>query len=102
MYAGIILFSIGVPICSAVFLMRNKESLETEGFLNSYGFLYEEYENDFCFWESIVMLRKFLVVTVLIFLSSVGIEIQLLSALGVVMFSMILQVSQSTTLPNRV
>ncbi|GMH32199.1 hypothetical protein BSKO_00033 [Bryopsis sp. KO-2023] len=89
---GIVLFSLGVPLWSALFLRRHKEKLHDEAFLGSYGFLYEEYEDEFYYWESFIMLRKFLVVTVLVFLSSIGLELQLLAALGVVILAMVLQV----------
>lgn len=74
------------------FLRKYKNQLKDPLFLITYGFLYEEYEDEFYFWESIIMLRKFLVVTVIIFLSTVGLEIQILVALGVVIFAMVLQV----------
>ncbi len=39
---GVVFFSIGVPVVSALFLTRHVKALRTKGFLLAFGFLYGE------------------------------------------------------------
>lgn len=53
--------------------------------------MYCDYLDDRYYWESVVMVRKFLVVVVVVFLASVGNDAQVTVALGVVVVALIAQ-----------
>jgi hypothetical protein len=58
---------------------------------------YDEHGNinkrNYCYWESIIMLRKLAVVAMLIFLEKAGLTMQLLVVLGIMVVAMVAQVS---------
>eukprot|EP00899_Mesostigma_viride_P020510 jgi/Mesvir1/28460/Mv15883-RA.1 len=87
---GIILFALGVPVASFLFLRHNRAHLETADFKRKYGFLYIGYSPRFYFWESVLMVQKLIVVAVAVFIGIYGVHEQILAALGVLIVWMIL------------
>jgi hypothetical protein len=81
---GILIICLGVPIGSALFLVRNRKHLHKKSFIAAYGFLYGDYEDQYCWWDSVIALRKFLIVVVIVFVENVGTDMQLLVALGAI------------------
>jgi hypothetical protein len=49
-----VLFPLGV----IVILFRNRNGLQSKGFLQRYGHLVRDYRSSFCFWEPVVMLKR--------------------------------------------
>ncbi len=47
------------------------------------------YEDKYYFWESVIMARKFVLVVVVVFLTNVGVDMQLVVALGAIITAMI-------------
>lgn len=89
---GVLLFSCGVPAASAAFLAMRRAQLETDmTFGAKWGFVYGEYRPRFFFWESVVMLRKLLMVVVIVYVGYVGEGVQVLVAMGVLITAMVVQ-----------
>lgn len=63
---GLVLLGLGVPLLSAWLLMSNKHQLKEDQFATKFSFLYAEYSTRQCFWESILMARKLLLLLVTI------------------------------------
>jgi hypothetical protein len=55
---GVIFIVLGIPIGSGVFLWRNRMRLDEPNMLFRFGFLYEGYTREACYYESIIMMRK--------------------------------------------
>ncbi|GLC43228.1 hypothetical protein PLESTM_001445000 [Pleodorina starrii] len=89
---GVLLFSVGVPGFSAWFLWYNRRRLRWRNFFRSYGFLYSDYEDRCYMWESVIMLRKLAVVTVVVFLGAISVQVQLLVSLGVMLLALAAQI----------
>ncbi|GAX73318.1 hypothetical protein CEUSTIGMA_g772.t1 [Chlamydomonas eustigma] len=88
---GVIFFSLGVPAFSAYFLYKNQHRLREKGFIRSYGFIYGDYRDECFYWESVVMLRKLLIILVVVFLVTYGNVMQVVVALGIIIVAMVVQ-----------
>ncbi|GFH24691.1 uncharacterized protein HaLaN_22534, partial [Haematococcus lacustris] len=73
---GLLLYSLGLPLLTALLLHWCRARLYQVGFRSLFSFLYQDYEEKYAYWESVVMLRKFLLVLVVVFLSSVSTDLQ--------------------------
>lgn len=92
---GILLlsFSLLFPLSLAVFLIKTRIdgklcSIEIQ---ETVGLFYRGYEENFVFWDSIIMLRKAVLVTILVFAYSLGGTLQGLFALALLLLSLFLQ-----------
>eukprot|EP01064_Diplonema_japonicum_P009405 TRINITY_DN16901_c0_g1_i1.p1 TRINITY_DN16901_c0_g1~~TRINITY_DN16901_c0_g1_i1.p1 ORF type:complete len:1419 (+),score=116.81 TRINITY_DN16901_c0_g1_i1:44-4300(+) len=56
------LYGIGFPLAFAIMLTYEKQHLSTQRCLSSFGFLYVNYRKGYYYWESVVLLRKVLIV----------------------------------------
>ncbi|GIL60525.1 hypothetical protein Vafri_15071 [Volvox africanus] len=91
---GVLLFAIGAPIFSFVWLKMHHALLYTSPeFGVSYGFMYEDYRRELYFWDSIIMFRKLAVIAVIVFLQPQGQLIQLIATLGVILLATIAQLT---------
>ncbi|KAG2424642.1 hypothetical protein HXX76_014367 [Chlamydomonas incerta] len=91
---GVVMFAVGAPIFSWLWLSRHRDLLYTSrDFGVSYGFMYEDYNRVSYFWDSVIMFRKLAVVTVIVFLQPQSANLQVLSALGVIITAMLLQLT---------
>jgi hypothetical protein len=77
--AGLVLFALGFPLVSALQLWRNRNRLNDAEVVLVYGFLYEEYEDQYYAWETVIMLRKAALLACAVFLRPFGAAVQLLS-----------------------
>lgn len=90
---ALLLFSLCFPLYLAIFLTKAR----TGGKLNSsevqetVGLFYHGYEENFVFWDSIIMLRKATLVDILVFAYSLGGNLQGLLATALLFFSLFLQ-----------
>eukprot|EP01062_Namystynia_karyoxenos_P061588 TRINITY_DN5393_c0_g1_i1.p1 TRINITY_DN5393_c0_g1~~TRINITY_DN5393_c0_g1_i1.p1 ORF type:complete len:1731 (+),score=459.49 TRINITY_DN5393_c0_g1_i1:75-5195(+) len=55
-------YGLGFPILYAMVLSRNERTLSSQRSMTMYGFLYINYRKQHFYWESVVLLRKVLVV----------------------------------------
>ncbi|KAG2426969.1 hypothetical protein HXX76_012754 [Chlamydomonas incerta] len=90
---GLVLFAAGIPLLSAWWLWRNRAKLWDDGFIALYGSLYQEYEDEHYYWESVVMLRKLTVTAVIVFAGTYRWQLTLLLSMGVIATSLLLQVA---------
>ncbi|GMH38875.1 hypothetical protein BSKO_06773 [Bryopsis sp. KO-2023] len=88
---GLAFISIGFPGWLLFKLMRSSESLEQEGVVNLYGFLYRAYKKNAAAWEVVILLRKALLAAIVVFGRTLGQGIQGNLALVVMVMSIILQ-----------
>eukprot|EP00898_Chlorokybus_atmophyticus_P008810 jgi/Chlat1/8930/Chrsp92S08240 len=79
---GIIIFCVGVPLVTFIILYSKRDSLYTEATAEYYSFLYAGYKRKFFYWECIVCLQKLALIYVLVFVSQLGTEQQILLSLG--------------------
>ncbi|SOV75133.1 cysteine repeat modular protein 2, putative [Plasmodium sp. gorilla clade G3] len=61
---GLIVWGIGIPLMSYLVLYKNRKQLHSENILFKYGFLNNGFNFQFWYWESIVFLRKILVLLI--------------------------------------
>eukprot|EP00798_Chlamydomonas_sp_ICE-L_P019008 gene19008-25593_t len=82
--AGLI-FIVSTPIVMAWHLFANAYQLDSSRFRMKFGFLYEEYHHRCYAWESVILLRKLVFASSLMFLSSPYIPVgaQILTALAI-------------------
>lgn len=66
--------SFGYPLGTFFILQSNRDKLDQEDFIGTYGFLYRGYDKHY--WEILVMLRKGLIATVAVFAYDLGANIQ--------------------------
>eukprot|EP00210_Caulerpa_lentillifera_P003717 g3550.t1 len=66
--------SLGYPLGTLFILHSNRENLNDEDFIGTYGFLYRSYDKHY--WEFMIMLRKALIATVAVFAYGLGVNIQ--------------------------
>jgi len=66
--------SFGYPLGTFFILQSNKDKLDQEDVIGTYGFLYRGYDKHY--WEILVMLRKGLIATVAVFAYDLGENIQ--------------------------
>eukprot|EP00210_Caulerpa_lentillifera_P003723 g3556.t1 len=66
--------SLGYPLGTLYILYSNKNKLDNEDFVGTYGFLYRSYNQ--YYWELLVMSRKALIATVAVFAYDLGHNIQ--------------------------
>ena len=88
---GLLLFSIGIPLYLLVLLLWNKkhDRLMKREFLNTYGFVYQNYTKTHVYWEVVIMLRKALVGGVVVFAYVAGPNLQAVMVLGVLIVALV-------------
>ncbi|SBT75518.1 cysteine repeat modular protein 2, putative [Plasmodium ovale] len=62
--SGMVVWGIGIPIMSYLVLYKNRKNLHSENILFKYGFLNNGFNFQFWYWETIVFLRKILVLLI--------------------------------------
>eukprot|EP00210_Caulerpa_lentillifera_P007389 g7062.t1 len=90
---GLVIFTFGLPIFLAGFLMykRRQELVLDPEFLDTFGFVYQSYRVKFVLWESIVMLRKASMAAVIVYSYDLGPNLQSAIALGILIFALLAQ-----------
>lgn len=84
---GLVFFTLGVPVALFLFIMLNFNRLNDPAFRNQYGFMYLNYDLEFAYWESAIMLRKAAIVTIAVLAHSLGQSLQGLFMFGVIFFA---------------
>ena len=82
---GIVLFLCGIPFYLLIFLLykRQKKQLMELHVLNTYGFIYQNYEDKFVYWEVIILIRKAMIGAIIVFAYPLGANLQGVMVLGV-------------------
>ncbi|KAF8821572.1 kringle domain-containing protein [Cardiosporidium cionae] len=62
--SGLLVWGIGIPLLSFLALFLNRRRLNTKEIRLKYGFLHNGYEHGSWYWESVVFLRKFIVLII--------------------------------------
>ena len=87
---GIAFFLAGVPLYLLIFLLhkRQRGELMELNVLNTYGFIYQNYEDMFVYWEVCILIRKALISAVVVFAYPLGANLQGIMALGVLIIAL--------------
>ncbi|GMH39837.1 hypothetical protein BSKO_07741 [Bryopsis sp. KO-2023] len=90
---GLILFAFGIPFVILCFLVWKKERKELmdRDFINTYGFLFQNYNEKFVYWEVAIMTRKALINGIIVFAYPLGANLQGVLAQGVLVVALVLQ-----------
>ena len=87
-----ILFSFSFPIAAGYTIIKNVADDYKEGWIYDVsGFMYRSYRKKFIFWESLIMLRKALLATVVVFSYPLGANLQQVLAAFVLVVALYLQ-----------
>lgn len=93
----ILLLAGGIPLILSVFgapawllfvLIHYRERLDEPQFLATYGFFYKSYRSEHKYWEVVIMGRKALLFAIIPFSHSLGPNLQLLMAMGILFISL--------------
>lgn len=87
---GIVFFLLGVPVYLLFFLLykRSQGQLLELNVLNTYGFIYQNYEERFVYWEVCILIRKALIGAIIVFAYPLGANLQGVMALGVLILAL--------------
>jgi hypothetical protein len=88
----LIVYIIGLPLITYVFLHRNRDSLQTHCSQARYGLFYGAYKTDCFFWETIITTRKMSVVMLSVFGPELGPEKQTQVALLLLLICIVLEI----------
>ena len=75
---GIVLWSVGIPVCVYRALKQNKHQMETVLVKEKFGFLFNGFRKSSYHWEIVTMLRKTTIIFISVFLQQLGVYIQAL------------------------
>ena len=94
---GILLFLSGTPLTLLIFLLykRRRNQLMEFNVLNTYGFIYENYEEKFVYWEVCILFRKALISAIVVFAYRMGANLQGAVALGVLILALVIHLIAS-------
>ncbi|CAD7697134.1 unnamed protein product [Ostreobium quekettii] len=89
---GLALFSLGAPVVLLTLLLRSRAQgrLTDNQFLNSYGFVYQNYTESHVYWEVIILVRKALIGAVVVFGYEAGSNLQGVMALGILIVALVM------------
>lgn len=84
----LILAVFGMPIWLLFVLINHSDKLGEAEFMGVYGFLYKSYRGEHRYWEVAIMVRKALLFVIVAFSHSLGPNLQLVLAMGVLFVSL--------------
>jgi len=88
---SVIVWGMGLPCVFLGMLYKNRDVLHKFGMKAKYGFLYIGYEPQAFFWEFVILYRKVLVVTILVFVVQESTAVAALCCLMILLVSLHLQ-----------
>eukprot|EP00854_Cymbomonas_tetramitiformis_P033102 gene33102-42319_t len=86
---GILFYTIGIPLSNYMLLKRCEHFRNNRVFFSFFGFLYADYDPDTYYWESVVMMRKSLMLVVTILLKGVDTGQQILLMWGIILGALV-------------
>lgn len=87
----LLIWGVAVPAGVLLFLMRRRDHINEADDNIRYGFLVRGYREGLFYWEYVVIYRKLLVIVFIVFFSQVSLFLQVLSTLGLLLGSIVLQ-----------
>ncbi|CAG9321940.1 unnamed protein product [Blepharisma stoltei] len=88
---AILLWGIGVPTLCLFLLWKNKKILTNINVRIKYGFLFNGYKTRSYYWEFVIIYRKILIICCSVFLGTISVNIQALTALFVLLACLYMQ-----------
>ena len=91
---GLLAWGIGIPAATLFVLVKFRKRLEEQNVKTAMGFLYLGYVSEKYYWEFMILYRKIAIAFISVFLVSVSIEVQALTAFLVFMFAFYFQTTK--------
>lgn len=88
---SLMVWCVATPGLLFVFMRKNKFELGQIHEKLKYGFLYKGFKPERYYWEFLIMMRKFLIISAAVFLKNVSVKIQALVTFVVILVAYILQ-----------
>jgi hypothetical protein len=70
---GIIVWGLGIPILAFILLYKQRKRLTKLEVKEKFGFLYNGYQKDFYYWETVIMYRKITMIVIAVILQTYGV-----------------------------
>ena len=80
---GVVLYAIGIPLGTLALLLYYKDQMHMPNTRALLSFLRAGFRRQVLFWEVVIMLRKFSIAAVVVFLEPFGVRIQTYAALAI-------------------
>ena len=91
---GILLWAIGLPSIMLAILTKRRRVLHRDIYRVIFGFMYNGYKLSRYYWEFVLIYRKIFIIAILVFMSESSSQLQALTVIIVLFFSLYLQYSQ--------
>ncbi|CAG9321984.1 unnamed protein product [Blepharisma stoltei] len=88
---AILVWEIRMPTMCLFMLLKNRGQLDNINMRIKYGFLYNGYKPESYYWEFVIIYRKIGIICVTVFLASVSVSMQALTAVSVLVASLYFQ-----------
>lgn len=88
---GLAVITLGAPmylLCLLLWLRARDQVFDTT-YIQSFGFLYQSYRLETIYWEVVILLRKAVIVSVIVFARALGAHLQTVLALGVLNIALV-------------
>jgi hypothetical protein len=92
---GVILWGICTPAGALIFLVRYRKMLDNVDIRVRFGFLYTGYHAQKYYWEFVILYRKVLIITFSVFLATVSVSVQALSAMLIFIVAFMMQMKKT-------
>ncbi|GMH40356.1 hypothetical protein BSKO_08260 [Bryopsis sp. KO-2023] len=88
---GLVIITFGIPVALLFFMLglRQRKELFQHKYMDKYGFVYQAYKQETCYWEVVILLRKALIVGAVVYMRPLGGNMQAILALGVLNVALI-------------
>ena len=84
---SILVWTIGLPTCLLIVMAKRKRYLNRDNNRVIFGFIFNGYRKARFFWEFIIMYRKILIITIVVFFAQISVSVQALSIVLVMLAS---------------
>lgn len=70
---SIIVWGLGIPFFAYVMMFRARKELDTVATKEKFGFLYAGYQQQYFYWEIVIMYRKIAMIFISVFIQPYGV-----------------------------
>ena len=73
---SIVVWGLGIPFFALILMFRERKTLDEIVTKEKFGFLYAGYQNQFFYWEIVIMYRKIAMIFISVFITPYGVIVQ--------------------------
>ena len=73
---SIVVWGLGIPFFAMILMFRERKTLDEIVTKEKFGFLYAGYQNQFFYWEIVIMYRKIAMIFISVFITPYGVIVQ--------------------------